>query len=368
MSGDSMEATGETSSSIYPAVSDILGWGKYLAESGSSWQPYTGSTVTPYSDQTMQALDSAQSTATSAQPYLNQQVANVSGVANDGGLNTLQDQQVSQLQQMQGGTGLNSMQQQAYSALTPTTNGLNTEQQQALGWLQPIAGGSMMEGNPYLEDMIKKSADDIRYQTGLSASGMGRYGSGGHEGVLADSIADMTTGLRYQNYMDEAARRDAAINSYAGLGTTGAQQRTDALGQQFGMGSTGQQQVMDATTALYGIGQQQRDNVLGGTQALLDAYYASLAPSQTMLGVGQAYEDKYGQTLADQQRIFEESQAAQTAPLDWLAGLINPYATSTTTTSEASNPYSTGAGNYLTTYGLTGDPYLSLLGGLSGLL
>lgn len=293
--GGSTKNTGSTSSyTSMPGMQDVLGSAKTIFNSGAPWKPNTTSMVTPFATQTKVGLQGMNSAAKDSLGAMYQNFDRVNSTLQDGGLNSLQQQQVDRL--------------------------------------NPIANGDRMNGNPYLDDLIKRSGDDMRYQQGAIASGMGRYGSGGHEGVLAKSIGDMSGNLRYQNYGDEANRQ------------------------------------MDAIGSLYNAGTQQRQNVLGGTQQLTDAYNAKLSPYQTMMGVGGAYENKNNQVLQDRDRIFRETQNAQTSPIDWLNGLAHGYQGGQQVTNQQQpySPIGQGIGAGLGTYGMTGNPLLSLLGGLGG--
>lgn len=321
----------KTSWQSQPLVGDILGTAKSVFQNPNAWQPDTRSYVTPFSTQTRTGLTGLQNTAKGATGAFTQNFNNISALNKDAGLNSLQDKQVGSWQKIANGNGLNSM------------------QQQAANWLKPIANGDYMQGNPYLNDIINKNAEDIRYQSGLAASGMGRYGSGGHEGVQAKAIGDMASNLRYQNYGDEANRRDAAINSY------------------FNAGSTGNQQRMDAVNNLFNAGQQQRQNIMNGTSALTDAYNARTMPYQTQLGVGARYEDQNNKILQDQARIFQDKQNAYTAPINWLGNLASAFqgGQQIQTGSTPRNPVASGLGGALAGNSLFGLPG-AVLGGLGG--
>lgn len=158
--------------------------------------------------------------------------------------------------------------------------GWNPTQRGVVDRLTPIAGGSMMNGNPFLDDIIAKNKRDITDAVGLSASGAGRYGSGAHQDLLARNVGDMASGLRYQNYSDEAARMDAANRD------------------------------------LFGFGQQQKVNQGGYADMLSGAYGARMQPAKTLRGLGGEFEDLYARNLNDQLRIFE---AEQNAPWNQIA-------------------------------------------------
>jgi hypothetical protein len=320
-----------TSWTSMPGMQQILGTANNLFNSGAAWAPNTTSMVSPFAKQTRSGLSGMESVAKSAVSPFAQNFSRVRGVVNDGGLNNLQDRTVSRLQSMAGG------------------NGLSGDQQQALDWLKTTATGNPAQ-NPYLDDIINRSSDDIRLQTGLMASGMGRYGSGGHEGVLANSIGDMSSKMRYTDFGNQQARQDAAVRDFSNLATTGQNQLKDTLG------------------SLFNAGTMQRQNVLDGTQQLRDAYDARMDPYRTMTGVGNAYENKNTQVLQDQARQFQERKNALTDPVNWLANVAGAFQGGQQVQSAPSNPWAQGIGGGLAAYGATGNPLLGLLGGIGGFL
>lgn len=292
--GNKSTGSSVTSSQPAPGMSQLVSGAKGVFDSGNAWAPNTSSMVTPFANQTAQAMGSMTSAANTSLPAFNSNFNNVSSMTKDGGLNTLQDQQVARL--------------------------------------NPIAAGDRMNGNPYLDDLIKRSGDDIRYQQGAIASGQGRYGSGGHEGVLSKAIGDMSGNLRYQNYGDEANRQ------------------------------------MDAIGSLFNAGTQQRQNIAANTGQLTDAYNARLNPLNTLAGVGGKYEDLYSRQLADKSRIFSDKQNAQTAPINWLANLLGAAGggQQVTNTSVPSNPLGGAIGGGMAGFDTFGGPLGALAGGLGG--
>jgi len=86
----------------------------------------------------------------------------------------------------------------------------------ARGFNADVLGGKYLQGNPYLDQMIARSRGDITNQVNSQFSLAGRYGSGAHTDVLADSLADMESGLRYQNYATEMDRMGQAAGMAEG--------------------------------------------------------------------------------------------------------------------------------------------------------
>lgn len=213
-----------------------------LYSQGIGGQTYTGSAVVPMSKQTTEANRNTEWLANNAFAPLQNNFRTVAATTQDGGLNDLQRMSVDRL--------------------------------------KPMAQGEMMNGNPYLDEMIAKNARDMGDAINLSASGAGRYGSGAHQDLLARNIGDMATTARANNYNTERGY------------------------------------MQDAISSLFSAGQQQRQNIYGGADAMTNAFGAAMAPAEALSGVGAQYEDLYGRQLQDQIRLFE---ASQNAPWEQLA-------------------------------------------------
>lgn len=294
MPGGNKNSGSQTSYSSQPGVSDILGPAKSIMNSGTAWKPNTTSQVTPFSRQTRTGLTGMQHNAQGATPAFHANFGRVNATLGDGGLNDLQDQQV--------------------------------------GRLQSQASGGMLQNNPYLDEVINRTSQDIGNASNLAASAAGRYGSGAHQGVTQDAVGDMSAKLRYDDYGRERGYMQDAIGSLFNAGTT------------------------------------QRNNILGGTQQLQSAYDATNDPSRTMLGVGSAFENKNSQVLADQDRIFREKQNAITAPVNWGANLFSAYngGTQIQNQYQPSGGLAGGLGGALAGYDIFGGPLGGLAGGLGG--
>ena len=135
-------------------------------QSGVGSQPYTGSMVVPFSQYTTGAFNQMNQLANQFQPGLTQGAMNVNALANEGGLNQLQDLSASQLAPIAAQTPA-----EGYAAL-------NDIQQRGYDYLSPIAQGQMMQGNPYMDEVIKRSSADITGAQQMASSAAGRYGSG----------------------------------------------------------------------------------------------------------------------------------------------------------------------------------------------
>lgn len=112
----------------------------------------------------------------------------------------------------------------AAATLKPAYEAANANNQQLMGGIDKgldyygdVLDGKYLEGNPYLDDVISRSNEDITSGVASQFSTAGRYGSGYHAGVLADKLAGNENQLRYQNYATERQNQNAAPGGSASL-------------------------------------------------------------------------------------------------------------------------------------------------------
>jgi hypothetical protein len=195
MSGDSNRQTQTSSSEPWdkaqPALSTALGDAQNIYKSGTAFQPYTGSTVVPYSQQTTQGMGNTMNLAN-----------RFSGANNPfaGALDTYSGM-------VQGG-GFNDPQRQAMDQFRQT----------ATSEFDPNA-------NPAFQQVKQQAIDDASGAVNLGASASGRYGSGTHQGVMAKQIGDLSARMTGNEYDNWQGRRDAANTSLFNAGSQGAQQQ-----------------------------------------------------------------------------------------------------------------------------------------------
>lgn len=94
-----------------------------------------------------------------------------------------------------------------------------------------VLGGKYLEGNPYLQDIIDASRGGVTDGVNSQFTSAGRYGSGAHTGVLADSLADMEAQLRYTNYDNEMERMMGAAEGSVAADAAKAQAQAQAAQQ-----------------------------------------------------------------------------------------------------------------------------------------
>jgi hypothetical protein len=202
-----------------PALKEGIASAQDLYKKGIGAKVYTGSTVTPWSSQSKAGMNAVENAAR----------ANM------------------------GGAGLSGQFQSIIN-----NGGYNPAQQQALDYTRGVANSQF---NINEDPAFKQVLDQTTNSVNMSASGMGRYGSGTHQGVLAQQVGDL--GARQFNSWQN--RRDTANNS------------------------------------MFGMGQQAQGN-------LSAAYQGMQSPTQDLFKVGAMNEDLVNRQINDKLRIFNETQ------------------------------------------------------------
>jgi hypothetical protein len=264
MGGSSKTQTATTTNNppayAAPHLTSIADKAKGIYEQGTAFNPFPGSTVVPYDQRTIQSLNNQQALATGANPLVGATTGAVQGVL--------------------GGGGINSVAQPGINALTQYASGQN------------VNGGSQAFQQA-LDYQSGRTADDVNRQF----SGMGRYGSGAHAGVLADRIGEM----RNSAMAGEIARQE---------------------GQQ-----------LQAAGALGGLGQGANANLLQGAALAPTADQFRYSGDERLAQIGSQYEDLAARNMQDQ---IERYYATQQAPLanlgaysDFVSGVSRGYGTQT---------------------------------------
>ena len=275
MSGGQQKTTTRSESSPWkeaqPALKTGLEDAQNLYSSGQGFQPYTGSTVVPFSDQTMAGMTDIQNRATSSM-----------------------------------GSDIWGKPMGVYGDLL-SNQGLSQMQRDVADQWRGTAAGA--DQDPVFQRVRDKTLADAAHYANLGASGRGRYGSGKHADVVARSVGDLSDRM----YMGQLGRMDAARSNLANLGQQGVANQFGAAGQ------------------------------------LPSAFESQLAPSRALMGVGSMYEDLAGRTMADNLRIFNETQQAPLRAVEWLnaigsgAGALGGSGTSTAS-QPGPNPFMQAAG------------------------
>lgn len=139
--------------------------------------------------------------------------------------------------------------------------GFNDQQLGALSNWQNTANSSYdFNANPGSQGVLDAILRDTRNNVNLNAASAGRYGSGLHQGRLAQDIGDQSSQFRMNDYNSWLGRRDAANSN-----------------------------LFNAVQA--------------GQGNMLSAFQGLQAPAQAKIGVGSSYEDLMRRQLDDRARV-----------------------------------------------------------------
>jgi len=274
MSGGGKSTTTQTTnnapwSGAQPALSTALQGAQNLYKADIGNQVYTGSTVVPWDAQTSKGMNAITSQAN----------ANI------------------------GGNGLSGQLQGVINS-----GGYNPAQLDALNNTRSVANSSFnINEDPGFQQVVDQATNSVNQ----SASGAGRYGSGVHQGNLANTIGD----LGARQYQAFQTRKDAANANLFNMGQTG-----------FGNLGT--------------------------------AYSGMQAPANSLMQVGAMNEDLATRQLNDKLRIFNEQQSKpweNLSRLNAIASGAGQLGSTQTTASPGQNPFLTALGYGATGAGLLGS-------------
>lgn len=236
---------------------------------------------------------------------------------------------------MLGGNGVSQAGQNAISQLPGIGTGPGAAQQ----YLSGTAAGDNLNGSPYLSDIVNRSNQNIADQTNQLFAAGGRYGSGVHQGTLADSIASNTSNLLNSNYQQERDRQMQAAGAISGeqMGRLGLQSNN----------------LMNAAQ----IGQQGINNQLSTISQLPTIQNNKIFDAQQQMGVGQQLDNRSQQQLND---LINRWTQGDMQGWSRLGGLLSAAG-------QAAGPWGTRTGSGTTTnnpspLGMIGGG-LSLMGG-----
>jgi hypothetical protein len=341
---------------------------------------YTGSTVIPYSKQTMTGMNGLMGLANRQDGGSGSLTAQMESLIKGGGFNSAQRSALNNLQagaqhakdrywnQLKIG-GLNEPQRQALGSIRGTfdqnqktlqglidSGGLTDDQRLAMDNYRTTATSKFdPNADPNFQRVLSSALDAAGNSVNMGAAAAGRYGSGAHSSVMGKTTGDLAAGMLSNEYNNWQNRRDAANNSLFAGGQTGVGNMTGAMGAQQG-----------AAQNLLGMAQVGRDNLQrdfdnminsqgqlfnagqAGIGNMRDAYGIAQMPYQTQMQIGGMYEDLATRLKNDELRIFD---AQNNAPWEQIARLLNvgnlggQFTTSKTTASGGGqNPFLTGAG------------------------
>lgn len=332
-----------TSKQQYPSF--VEGFGKdFFKDASKAFNKgpsyYKGSTVTPFSNQTMAAfgLDEKGKPTGSGMLGLAEANSGTNGmggslqqIMSNGGFNQGQLDTMGQIRglannsglaELINGNGLTGAQNKSYDSLQDTVYGNNNAFQQTFnqGGLtadqQSVAdkyraGMNEQFGTDAAYNTVKQNALDSAAQgVTAQAAKAGRFGGGANQNILARAQGDLSANMDTAEMDKYRARTQAAAGNLAGLSQTG-------LGNQMGINSA-QQSGLQNVTNMGAMGVDQRNNAISMKSGLENslfnmnqaglgnmgtAYQTAMQPYQTQRAIGQQQEDLYTRQMQDKLRI-----------------------------------------------------------------
>lgn len=208
-------------------------------------------------------------------------------------------------------------------------------QNQATNQLANIAGGSMLNSNPYQQQMMQAATRPLEQAyseqvlPGISSlySKSGRLGSGSMERALGTAteqygraLGDVTSNLAGSQYQQERALQQQALGQYAGVSAQDIQTR---LAGATGLQAAQQAQLGTQLQAAQGIGTVQSTDLARQLQASLAApqiYSQQYIPAQQLAQIGAQQEAVAAQPL---QEAMTRYAYEQRLPYEQLSGYLS---------------------------------------------
>ena len=80
-----------------------------------------------------------------------------------------------------------------------------------------VLGGKYLGANPYLDEVIARTGNDVRNQSSAALGTRGLTGGSAYGDIISRNIANSAGNMRLADYNTERNRMDGAVGSAAGL-------------------------------------------------------------------------------------------------------------------------------------------------------
>ncbi|MDW6020233.1 hypothetical protein SAZ10_00490 [Mesorhizobium sp. BAC0120] len=247
-------------------------------------------------------------------------------------------------------------------------------------YLTGYARGDYLNGSPQLDNIINQTNQKTADQVNQMFAAGGRLGSGTNQGVLADSIAQNTSNLLYNNYNQQQqnqlnatnalesaqqGRMGLSLNAASGLAGVQGQNIGNQLGAAGQLGSLGQSAFgnqMQSLLGAAGLENQGFQNMLGMIGQLPTIQNNKVFDANQQMGIGNQLDTKTQNQLNE---LINQWTQSDMEPWARLGGLLSAGVNSAgswgTQTSKATQPINVlGALGSLLTAPISGGT--SLLG------
>ena len=271
-----------------------------LHDAGAGFSPYPGATHVPLTGDQTSALDATRAIASGTNPLLNPALTAVGSTLKSGGITPQMQKAFDALRSiMSGGSSIGGASQYADlfgQAGAPTSSQANLS--------STAAGDFLGSGNPYVNDVLKRSIADATTAANENIAVFGRGGSPYHTETLAREIGDLSSRTRMSNYENERARQMQA----AGMIDNSATQRFNSLMAMIQGGS--------------GIDAANIANQAGAAGNVLNAAGAA---SDRTLGYANAASGISGMRYDDAGRLYDAGKTQQSELQSELNSMIQRF-------------------------------------------
>ncbi|NIJ24837.1 hypothetical protein [Sphingomonas japonica] len=80
-----------------------------------------------------------------------------------------------------------------------------------------VLSGKYLNGNPYLDDIVQQTGDDVRNGVSASLGTRGLVGGSAQSDIVSRNLANNSNTLRYTDYNNQMQRMDGAVGQATGL-------------------------------------------------------------------------------------------------------------------------------------------------------
>lgn len=91
----------------------------------------------------------------------------------------------------------------------------------AKGYNTDVLSGKYLDNNPYIDDIVERTGNDVRNQTAGALGTRGLTGGSAFGDIISRNVADAGSTLRFNNYNTERGRQDTAAGMAPALAAAG---------------------------------------------------------------------------------------------------------------------------------------------------
>ncbi len=223
-----------------------------------------------------------------------------------------------------------------------------TEQQ----LMNVATGGAFGTNDPGFAALRSKAGDDALRTVNAAFNSNGRFGGDSNIKTAGEGVGNALAGLDYQNFQNDIARQQQALNAIENQRQQGFTNQSNSLanelgaaGNAFNMGQTGTGNILSALSGQLGASGQafnQGQTGIANQQAALGnlgSLFAALqAPAATQAAVGAAQDQNAQNILSGQADLFNRQNNAALGQLQSIFPLLTGASGAGPTTTSVTQP------------------------------